>query len=196
MADDMDGWCILRTAAASTLRLASSLTDDGFEAWAPAEAWERRSPRSNKTQRITRALLPSFVFARAVCRQELIALSHSPSMLYQVWDADLRRMVTKGHPYFRVFQPVGARGIVPDGKLNQLRALEQRKKPKAATHVFRPGEQVKLLHGGGLDGMIGVVDRTNGTKVWVTFPDWQAIEMHNWTLLPLDADSRVQVEAA
>ena len=99
---EMDRWVILRTAATSTLRLAGSLGEAGFETWAPVETIRRRLPRSAKHEVVSVPLLKSFVFARADRIDDLLALSHSPSLSHQAWDAHLRRMVTKGHPYFRL----------------------------------------------------------------------------------------------
>lgn len=193
----MDDWCILRTASVSTLRLAQTLADDGYEAWAPVESWARRVPRTNKIEKVAIALLPSFVFARADRLEALVTLSHSPTMTYQVWDADQRRMVTKGHPYFRLFRTAsGDPALVSDRALDPLRTMEQQRRPKGEARVFKPGDPVKLLDAGGLDGLIGQIDRAKGKKVWVKFPGWAAIEILSWKLLPLDVDPQVHVEAA
>src|SRR5688500_10204211 len=95
-------WVILRCSGGSTLKLANSLTEAGYESWSPVETVNRRSREGSKPEPVRLPLMPSYVFAAADRQQELIELSRSPSLNYRIWDSELKRMVTKGHPYFRL----------------------------------------------------------------------------------------------
>ena len=62
IAEIAEEWTILRCASSATIDLAEELRDHDVLAWAPIIRVQRRLPRRRKTELITRALLPSFVF--------------------------------------------------------------------------------------------------------------------------------------
>jgi hypothetical protein len=173
--DATDRWCILRCSGVNTVKLATSLTEAGFEVWTPVE--EETTP-----------ITASYVFARLHHLQELLALSHSPSLLYQVWDAELKRMVTRGHPYFRLMRgldPFIPWAVVSDAQVAPLRGLERSKKPRGLVKLIPIGTKVRL-DDRGFTGIDGVVVSARGKFVTVQFeglpfpvdkiPCWQLTE--------------------
>ena len=195
----MTDWCILRTGAASTLRLADSLTDAGFEAWTPMEVRDKRKPRSTLRVEVIQPITPTFVFADHSRLDELLSLSHAPSLIYQVWDKELRRMVTKGHPYFTVFRFAGEYPRIPDAQLSPLRTAEARlkRKPRGKPPTFNPGDVVRLTEGG-FAGLTGEVRTTQGKFAMVRFPGFPVeVKISVFLLHPtLDQPSPVYVNEA
>lgn len=193
----MTDWCILRTASSQTLNLARSLADDGFEVWTPAKMEQRRSRNGAKPEGVPTALVPSFVFAASAGLADLVALSHSPSLIYRRWDAEARRMVAHGHTKFSVFRHDGRHVLLPDRALAALRLAERRERPKEQVKQFAVGEPVKLTEAG-FEGLTGTVTRAKGRSTWVMFPGALcAVQFPTWILLPaIDADSPVHVQAA
>lgn len=165
---DLGSWCILRMASASTLRVAQSLTDAGFEAWTPTE--EIRKVVRGKAEWIKIPMLPTFVFADASRLVELTALARCP-MSYQVWDTDRQRMVTKGTPFFRLFQVDGDIETVPERDLEPLRRIEGRRKrkPRGAPRKWQVGDKVRLTSGAS-EGLRGFVVAVQRDKVTISVP--------------------------
>jgi transcription antitermination factor NusG len=161
-------WCILRTSASRTLPLRKALAEAGFEVWTPTEESVKREGPQRKRILEDAPITPRFVFARydRVC--ELATLSRAQSQTYQVWDADLRRMVIKGFPHFTVFRSNGAYDRVADRALDPLRVVEQRCKPKDKVREFAVGEEVGYPEAG-FQGLPGTVEGTKGKYVLVTF---------------------------
>ncbi len=160
-------WIILRCGGKSTLTLADTLTEAGYEVWTPIERRTRRIPRTRKIDELTTALIPSFIFARARHMHDLLALSRD-NMPYRKWDSELRRKVAKGHAHFSVFRDAGEVPTIPDAALAALRRAEARTAPKAATRVFGIGQAVKLTEGG-FAGLSGVTEATRGQYTFVRF---------------------------
>lgn len=171
--DDVGGyWCILRTASRSTLKLAESLAEDGYEVWTPIET--REPPKDAKKSKAKdepeqRAILPTFLFAGFSQVSELVALSRSPSLHYRVWDSEKRRMVVKGHAAFSIFRHNGAYSRIPDFALSSLRAAERRRKPRGLVKMFEVGAKVKLTEGV-YTGLKGEVVAVKGKIATVAFP--------------------------
>lgn len=183
-------WCILTCSNCKTLDLVASLIDAGFDAWSPVETVSIRARKGQKREEVRRPLIASFVFAKADRLLDLLELSHSPSLNYRIWDADLRRMVTRGHPYFRVFPRSGDPKFVPDAQLDHLRKLEQRRRPKGKPRAFDKGAAVRITEGG-FAGLNGVIEECRGDYATVTISDW-AIPVHiaTWLLHPALDDTR------
>lgn len=186
------------------MALAESLREVGLDVWTPIETvrlepprlepWEKPTYRHRRRQPdiITRPMLPTFVFARFVHLAELLALSHSPSLQYRIWDADKRRMVTKGHPRFRLFDP-DARPIC-DREFADLRKIEsRRRKPRGKVVAFMPGDRVRLTDGA-YEGLRGTVVRTEGKLAVVNFGVGQfEPKIQTWLLKPdLDESGEIQ----
>lgn len=187
-------WCILRTSSSQTLNLAASLTDAGYEVWAPTELREKRIGKARKVTEQSFAIMPSFVFARMKHLADLLLLSHSPTLNYRVWDSEQRRMVVKGHPAFSVFRSNGQVRPQTDASLTDLRTLEaslqkaaerrrEQAKQKGPTPRFKAGQVVKV-DGGGFEGLrLTVAEANEGKVVKLIHPDWMwTVEISAWKL--------------
>lgn len=195
-------WLILRCSGCKTLDLVASLNDAGFEAWSPVETVrvlkaDRRKLAVDKFTEVRKPLLGGYVFARADRLQDLLELSHSPSLNYRVWDSALRRMVTRGHPYFTMFRDLGEIATVPAEQLEPLRAIERRRKPRGIVKAVAPGTAVRLSEGG-FAGMDGIVDSVRGKQAMVVFADFPfPVEIPCWLLNEqLDVRASVNVSTA
>lgn len=187
-------WCILRTSGARTIPLMLSLREAAFEVWTPIEKRFRLGGRKREPVEQEVAILPGYVFARYIHLTDLLSLSRSPSLNYRIWDADKRQMVTKGHPYFSVFQLHGRIRAQSDQSLAPLRALEEslqrvadRRRDSAGQKGLPPqftaGQIVRVDEGGfaGLD--LTVAETNQGKDVKLTHPDWTwPVEISAWKL--------------
>jgi transcription antitermination factor NusG len=192
-----DRWCILTCANCKTLDLVVSLNDAGFEAWSPVETVSIRARKGDKREEVRRPMMASFVFARADRLLDLLALSHSPTLNYQTWDAEKRRMVTRGHPFFRLFPGHSDPKFVPDDQLEPLRRAEIKGRPKGKRLTFPKGALVRLTEGG-FAGLNGIVEECRGDIAIVTIDDWAIpVQIPTWLLHPaLDEQGSVQVSGS
>lgn len=187
-------WLILCCSRSKTLELAKSLAEVGFEVWAPVTRDEVRVGEQRTREDTAVPLMPSFVFARARHLHTLLALSHSPSLQYRVWDAEEGKHVTKGHPHFRLFRG-GNHRFVPDRELEPLRRLERKPRPKRVERSFTVGDQVRT-DDEGFAGLIGVVTMVQGKMVQVRFGKWRIEpKFPAWALRPIDEPNAVNVNA-
>lgn len=164
-------WCIVRCASPKTLELTKSLAEAGFEAWAPIETVTLRARRGHAQQRIVVPMMPGFVFVETSRMLALLALSRSPSLIYRVWDHQQRRMVTRGHPYFRMFRPFGDRDKIPDAQLAHLRKLDGLRRPKGPLRTWKDGDRIRLTDGA-YAGLRGTVIRCSGEQTTVELDGW------------------------
>jgi transcription antitermination factor NusG len=164
-------WCIVRCTSVKTLELAKSLGDAGFEAWAPIESVILRARRGHARQEIVVPMMPGFVFVETSRLVDLIALSRSPSLIYRVWDAELRRTVTRGHPYFRMFRPFSDHDTIPDAQLAHLRKLDGLRRPKGPLRTWSEGDRVRLTDGA-YSGLRGTVRKYSGEQTTVELDGW------------------------
>jgi transcription antitermination factor NusG len=194
-------WVVLRCAGAATLRLASSLAQAGFEVWTPSEVREQLAGRKRELVEVEAPILPDYVFAKFDHLAELLRLSHSPSLNYQVWDSSEQRMVTKGHPYFTLFRDNGEIRPVRDKNLQPLRAIEEAlrddterrreaAKRKGPAPQFTAGDVVRV-EGSGFEGLDLTVAETNeGKTVKLHHPDWMwTVEISAWKLQSIHIES-------
>lgn len=76
----MSDWIILRTAGRSTLPLAKSLTEAGYDVWTPSQIPDVMGKAKRRALDEPRApMFPTYLFARRRHLLELIALSQSPA---------------------------------------------------------------------------------------------------------------------
>lgn len=191
------GWIILRTASRSTMKLAESLEEAGYEVWTPIEAVLLRARRSHPQEERSEALMPSYVFARDDRLADLIALSRSPSLSYRVWDSEKRRMVVRGHPVFRlmpgpdIFSPFAR---VSDSQLKPLRRIADRRRPKAAVQELANGDRIRMNEGC-YAGLFGTIIDCEGAFPEVHIDGWPiAVRPARWLLhSALDGDYSVGV---
>lgn len=203
----MTAWIVLQSSPSDTIALADALKDAGFDVWTPVEtvrvepprveSWEKRPARKpNRPDIVTRPLIPSMVFARFVHLSDLLVLSHAPALQYRVYDHDKRRMVTRGHPRFWLFDP-DARPIA-DRELDGLRAIaSRRRKPRGKVEPFNPGDKVRLTEGA-YEGLSGTVVRTEGKLTVVDFSAGRFdLKIQTWLLkADLDESTHVHVKDA
>lgn len=164
-------WCILRTAGRSTLRLAESLSQDGYEVWCPVITEMRKVSRMNVKRRVTKPLFSGLVFARADRLSDLIALAEDP-----------RHRID-----FSVFWDciAGDWARIPDAQLDPLRDAEGKALPKEQIATFGRGQRVRAGRGiyGGLDG---TVVRSRPNKTLVIFNEWLRVEINTFNLKLID----------
>jgi transcription antitermination factor NusG len=158
----MSDWCILRTSGRSTMSLAESLAKDGFDVWTPVA--DGVTP-----------LTSSYVFARAHELPRLLSLVRSPSLQYRIWDPELRRMVVRGHPAFRLMRgldPFTPWAMVRDAQLAALRGIEKRRKPRGLIKEIPIGAKVRTDECGfaGLNGVVESIRNKFATVVFDGFP--------------------------
>jgi transcription antitermination factor NusG len=179
-------WFILTCSSCKTIDLARSLVEAGFEAWTPVEIVTLRARRSFPQQEVTEPLMGSYVFARLHHLNELLALSHSPSLTYLVWDSEERRMVMRGHPHFRVMRGMDGKAWAPvaDSQLTALRGLERRSRPKSKLRTFGEGERIKLTDGA-YAGLYGTVVKSGPVTTEVILDAWSIpVKLATWLLHP------------
>lgn len=157
-------WIILTCAGRSTLRLAKTLAEDGFDVWAPAVTHRVTVPRMNVKRDVTTALLPGFVFADHGHLLELLEIEHLP--------VNPRRgigLAEPAHADFSLFR-IGERiPTIADASLDPLRRIERRRqRPSKAGRSFKPGQGVKATSGI-YTGMVGTVRRSNNRVTIVCF---------------------------
>jgi transcription antitermination factor NusG len=177
-----NSWCILRTAANKTLALATSLEKAGYEVWTPIESKTVRVPRANIKRKVTRPLLPTYVFARQPHMMDLISLAND---------------CTTKHEPFRVFRMHNRLPLIDDASLSALRLAERKSKP--AERALAVGETVKLVEGG-FAGLSGVVQSARGKFAMVQIDGFKMpLKIASWHLLRPDLqeqpDRRIGVVA-
>lgn len=156
----MSDWLILRTSGRHTLRLAASLTEDGYEVWTPAEVRKIRIPRANVRREVTLPIMPSYVFAKSNHLVDLLQLSGQPSHAY-------------AHVDFSVMRHGEHIPLVRDDSLRALRQLEAKRTPrKKADRIFGKGVDVQVkIEGGSFAGMKGRVEKSDALHTLVCFDD-------------------------
>lgn len=154
-------WLILRTSGRNTMRLAESLSRDGFEVWTPVETRMVEVPRVNVKREVRLPIMPSYVFASVKDRNNPIELVD----LLQLADMPVKPRRGPGlreaaHADFSVMHAFGRIPLVPDVHLTALRRLEQKRTPiKRAPYAFPKNTKAKVKEGIG-QGLIGVVVRS------------------------------------
>ena len=156
-------WFILRTAGRSTLLLAKTLAEDGFDVWAPSRTQTIRVPRMNVRREVKLPLLPSFVFARVPHLVELLELAQMP--------VKPRRGSGWGRPAhngFSVFHYLDAIPVLTDIHLEPLRLAERKTIQRKDAPRFDRGAMVRA-NAGVFEGMRGKVERCRSGKAIVVF---------------------------
>lgn len=173
-------WCVLRMSGPSTLPVAAALVEAGFDAWTPAEAKTVCVGPKRKEVERRFPLLPSFVFARYDRIHDLAAFVRSPQRVFNVWDREQRRMVSKGCPYFTLMRHGGQYVAVSDRSLDALRTSERLWQPLRELKTFKPGEVVRCP-AAGFDGLVGTIEETRRRIAVVSFPG-----MRNLAFISMD----------
>lgn len=174
-----DGWIILRTSGARTLRLRDSLEEDGFDVWTPTRVRTVRVPRANFRRPVKFAVVPSFVFARRRHLYDLLELAAMPDKPRR--GAGLRK---PAHDPFSVFRHCDRIPVIRDEALESLRQAEERVTDKRPRR-YGDGERVKILRGP-FGGMIGRVEKSSRRKTVLCFGHNFRVEVDNFILGPED----------
>lgn len=176
MRQERGGWCILRTAAPRTLKLAEALNADGFSAWTPKVVLRRRKPRSKLFDEVPAPVTPTFVFAPAEHVRALIVASRGEGAAL---------------PGFSVFHHGGRVPLISDADLRNLRAIEdqdqeraRRARLKLHRAVVPVGTEIKMEQGG-FAGLTGVVTSSDGKVAVVRFGGMMEVKIATF-LLPED----------
>jgi transcription antitermination factor NusG len=159
-----DSWFILRCAGRSTLLLAKTLAEDGFDSWTPAVTQRIRVPRKNVNREITLPLLPSFIFVRAPHLHDLLHLAGM--------EEKPRRGSGPGHRDFSVFHFLDGIPMISDASLDPLRRKEREIVPKKDAPRFGKGKRVRV-NSGAFEGLFGKVERCKAGYALVIFDDWR-----------------------
>lgn len=177
-------WLVLRCGPARTLPLAKSLSEAGMEAWAPVH---EGAP-----------MTAGYVFAPVRYLTQLLELTHNPVQTYRIWDPEKGKMVTRGHPYFRIMpslDPLKDWAIVSDRQLNPLRGLaEGKRKPRGTVKTVEVGASVRVNERG-FEGMTGQVKSVSRKFAKVMFPGFPVpVDIGCWLLTEiLDEPKGVKV---
>lgn len=165
-----DDWFILRTAGRSTLKLADTLNEDGYECWTPARTQIIRIPSRNVRREVKLPLLPSFVFARSVHLPELLRLARMPvKPRRHVPDEDRTQ---PAHRDFSVFHYLDQIPMIIDRHLDPLRLKEAEAVPRSLAPQFATGDQVRVKSGA-FQGLHGRVEQYKSGYAVVLFTDWR-----------------------
>lgn len=161
-------WIILRTAGRSTLVLAKTLEQDGFDVWTPSRTQTIRIPRMNVRREVTIPLLPSFLFARSGHLFDLLQLEKMPMKTRRI--VGIRE--PQYHRDFHVFRYLDSIPMIADKHLDPLRDKEREAIPKKSRPRFDRGTDV-LVNNGAFQGLKGRVERCRSGYALVIFTDWK-----------------------
>lgn len=167
-------WFILRCAGRSTLALAKSLADDGFEVWTPARTQRVLVKQTKQTKEVRVPMLASFIFAKADHLHDLLALSKRQLKARRV-TKPIRRdepNEPRYHRDFTVFHAFGQIPFVTDADLEPMRAKEIAQVPRSQAPQFSRGTRVRA-HGSAFEGLKGKVERCKSGYALVIFDDWK-----------------------
>lgn len=181
-------WCILRCSGRSTLPLAASLAEDGFDVWTPVETITKRVPRANARYKIEAAMMPSYLFARVTHLVDLLQLAS-----LSVKPRRGAGLMKPAHPDFSVLHAFGGIPLVEDEDLSELRKLSARRTPiKPAAYAWPRNGKVRVTSGIAA-GLIGIVVRSTPTKTVVEIDGGRTMEFLT-SILEIDAVSAGQAE--
>lgn len=151
----MSDWIILRTSGRSTMRLAETLAEDGYEAWTPIETRNIRIPRANVRRTVKLPIMPSYVFARAAHLIDLIQLA-------AMKPKPRRQFPLPSHADFSVMHYHDRIPVIADHHLQSLRTIEAKRTPKQKAEPLPKGISVRVkIEGGSYAGMKGKIERSN-----------------------------------
>jgi hypothetical protein len=165
--ESVEDWFVIRTAGRSTLVLAKTLGEDGFDCWTPVITQTIRVPRMNVKREITLPMLPSFIFVRS---------RHLGDLLEMARMEEKPRRGPGGqrpaHRSFSVFHYLDGIPIINDHHLDPLRTKEREAIPRKALPGFDQGTAVRV-NSGAFEGLKGRVERCKSGYALVIFTDWK-----------------------
>lgn len=167
----MTDWCILRTSAARTLKLAASLNAAGLGAWTPIEMVRRRRSGGRKARLTVEApLLPTFVFAPSAQLADLAREAVDPA---------------SDHPPFSIMRIRDRVPVVADADLFPLREAEEltRRRHVQVTKRAIIGAAVRPTEGA-FAGMTGTIESANAKEAAVNFGGGFVVKIATYLLAP------------
>jgi transcription antitermination factor NusG len=189
-----DDWFILRTAGRSTLPLAASLAEDGFECWTPVRTQRIRIPRMNIKREVKLPLLPSFIFARATHLHELLELAQMAEKPRR--DPHGGRSSRPAHRDFSVFHYLDRIPMIADRSLDPVRTKEREIVPKKDAPRFDRGAKVRV-GSGAFEGLKGKVERCADGHALVIFgSNGRRVKIATWLLAEDEANTSMRVAKA
>lgn len=181
-------WVILRTTGRHTLRLAETLSEDGYEAWTPVESKTITIPAKNVKRKIKLPIMPSYVFVRAAYLIDLIQMSGMKPIPRRVAVRPLDRAEEwrPFHADFSVMHYHDRIPVVSDHHLQSLRTIEQKRNPRQKAAPLTPGVNVRVKQEGGCyAGMTGRVERSESTWTLVCINERRTVKIST-SLLSVD----------
>lgn len=172
MARGRDGWCILRTRGANTMKLAASLTASGLDAWTPIEILTKRKGRARDRVEEKAAILPTYVFARSAHINDLLRICG---------------LLVSPHPGFSIFRQYDRIPIIAERDIASLKAAEEAAaltQRKRVRNVVPIGTSIRVSEGA-FAGMSGIVEQSDGKSAIVAFGGNFRVSIASW-LLPQD----------
>ena len=181
----MSNWIILRTSGRTTLPLAETLSQDGFESWTPVEVRNIRIPRANVRRTVRLPIMPSYVFAKAEHLIDLIQLSGMRPIPRRTSNrpADRTEEWKPFHADFSIMHYHDRIPVISDGHLQSLRTIEAKRKPREKAKPLPPGLTVRVkTEGGSFAGMRGKVERSEEGTTLVCFDNRLTVKISTFLL--------------
>lgn len=170
-------WCILRTSARSTLRLAEAIRKEGIEAWTPSEVSKPRIPKRRARITLQEPILPRFVFADASRLADVLALSHRPFSGFTVMK------LGAGHAVARESSLKWLREEEAERERKRLIAIDKEKREarRKSGSPLDIGSLVEMPKGGSWEGLSGVVERSDNRRTVIDLGRY-SVEVETWQL--------------
>lgn len=210
-ADPAKLWCILSTSGGKTLALARSLAADGIEAWTPVRTVRRPAPGQRralvlglrrKMIEADVAILPGFVFARAVHLDDLARASIDPALPHGVFDvfqfagrvpmigdvsiAGLREEEDRAAAFLQSLRDADS---LSEARWLRAEFMRTEKARRAAMRRerrdFAIGEHVEVMDMPSMAGMVGIVMKSNGTSALIDFGGRFPMHVEAWRIIPI-----------
>ena len=208
---DSDRWCIARTSAGQTLRLAETLAAAGMTVWTPRRTVKRPAPGSRRRyvtgqRRImveaTYPILPGFVFVRGDQLVDLVgiaALAFGPHPAFAILQLGPRAATVRDHQIkgLREAEAEAEAAIAAEREAETReearreraeRFRTERARVKALRRVrkdLEPESEVSVAEMPALEGITGTIISSNGKSAFVNFGGAIRWHIEAWRLMPL-----------
>lgn len=164
----MGSWCILRTSARHTVRLAETIAKEGVEAWTPTVVSRPNLPKRRARVTLREPILPRFVFASADSLPQLLALSHAPLAGFTILRHGERIAIVAEASLGPLRKHEDA---LERARLLSLRKAEKRDPLPIGAEVLVPGDAWR--------GLKGTVVRSDSNKTVIALGKW-SVEVETW----------------
>ncbi|WP_272798866.1 hypothetical protein [Sphingobium sp. AntQ-1] len=211
MSEQGKRWCILRTLGRTTINLAAALTRGGFDVWTPKRTIRRPAPGERRElvlgqrRRMIEVAVPimsGFVFVREGAEDDLVRFARSPANVHLpfvvmqrcghaalVSEASVAGLRDAERSAEAVAQAERDAESREDARRLRVERLgSERARIKALRQVrrsFTPGEQVTVSDSHALQGLEGIVLKSDGTKAEIDFGGVYSMTVEAWRILPV-----------